>query len=134
MRMKRKRLIRLLAKEETPLHCLHSNVYLAYSKTISQHVLSVAFPLLPHVAQSSLNYISMSRLHRPESSRADTGGPKKIFTVMGITSDFEVTIFSRVNSVEPTILCQIHAIKKSVYHTGTNYHFYSNVNYIYYQS
>lgn len=66
------------------------------------------------------------KLHRPESS--------KIFTRMGIKSDFEVTVFTTVNSVDSAILCQIHVIKKSVYHTGNNYRFYSNGNYIYYHT
>lgn len=38
------------------------------------------------------------------------------------------------NSVDAAILCQIHVIKKTVYHRENNYHFHSDVNYIYYQS
>lgn len=74
------------------------------------------------------------KVTQAESSRADIWDPKKTFTRLGIKSDFEVTVFTMVNSGDFAILCQIHVIKKNMYHTGNNYHFYSNVNYIYYQS
>lgn len=107
------------------------NIYLAHSKTISPHVTKVWLyvtnpcPKLPH-------YINMSRLTETGSSRPDTWGPKKTSTRRGIKSDFEVTLFAMVHSWDLTTLYQIPVIKESVYHTGNNYHFHSNVNYIYY--
>lgn len=80
-----------------------------------------------HLAQSSLLYQHI----KVTQARAHTWGPKKISTGRGIKSYFKVIIFARLHSV---ILCQVSVTKKHIYHTGNNYHFHANVNYIYCQS
>lgn len=53
---------------------------------------------------------------------------------MRIKSDFWSYSFTPGNLADSVILRQIRVKKKSIYHTGSNYHLHENVNYIDYQS
>lgn len=94
---------------------------------------SVALPR-HHILPKCL-IISARQGHTDQTAPGLTpGAPRKRSLKCELKVILKLQFLTMVNSVDSAILCQINVTKKWIYHTGNNYHFHSNVNYIYYQN